>query len=194
MMLARLRPGKGWTPSGTPLKKPKGTWLKFGPWMKKPWLSSAERRENRPVGRSVDRSGSKCRPCCSPAPRGDRVRRAVVISLFGGVAEVWPLTSQTQSITQPTRKTTANLPNIVVMQVKPIDPAAPKPGVQLSDGSVDLMKAFSRVMTTKAAPKTPRLRNAPQRQKMLSASAQAMSSVRAAHRRHVKGKSGTLGK
>ena len=67
----------------------------------------------------------------------------MVISLFGGVAEVWPLTSQTQSITQPTRKTTANLPNIVVMQVKPIDPAAPKPGFQLSDGSVDLMKGFS---------------------------------------------------
>jgi hypothetical protein len=31
----------------------------------------------------------------------------------------------------------------VVIRVKPIDPAAPKPRFQLSDGSVDLMKAFS---------------------------------------------------
>jgi len=42
----------------------------------------------------------------------------------------------------PTQATTA-LPKIEVVRVKPIDPVAPKPRFQLSDGSVDLMKAFS---------------------------------------------------
>jgi hypothetical protein len=49
-------------------------------------------------------------------------------------------------------------------------------------------------MTTKVATKTPRLRNAPQRQEMLTKSAAATKQVRAAHHRHVRGKSGTLGK
>jgi hypothetical protein len=36
-----------------------------------------------------------------------------------------------------------NPPQIKVARVKPIDPAAPKLRFQLSDGSVDLMNAFS---------------------------------------------------
>ena len=68
--------------------------------------------------------------------------RGVVISLFSSVAAAWPLAAQTQSMTQPTPATTANLPKIEVVRVKPIDPAAPKPRFQLRDGSVDLMKGF----------------------------------------------------
>jgi hypothetical protein len=39
--------------------------------------------------------------------------------------------------------TTANPPQIEVVRVKPIDPAAPNLRFQLSDGSVDLMKSFT---------------------------------------------------
>jgi hypothetical protein len=53
------------------------------------------------------------------------------------------LPAAAQSTTQPTQATTAKLPQIEVVRVKPIDPAAPMLRFQLSDGSVDLMKAFS---------------------------------------------------
>ena len=39
--------------------------------------------------------------------------------------------------------TTAKPPQIEVVRVKPIDPAAPMLRFELSDGSVDLMKTFS---------------------------------------------------
>jgi hypothetical protein len=42
--------------------------------MKKPWLSSAERRENKPVGRSVDRTASLCQQAARARRRGDRVQ------------------------------------------------------------------------------------------------------------------------
>src|SRR5262245_62167347 len=45
--------------------------------------------------------------------------------------------------TPPTQTTTVNPPQLKVVRVKPIDPAVPKLRFQLSDGSVDLMKAFS---------------------------------------------------
>jgi hypothetical protein len=38
---------------GITLKKRKDTWLKFGSCIKKPWMSSAERRENKPVWASA---------------------------------------------------------------------------------------------------------------------------------------------
>ena len=43
----------------------------------------------------------------------------------------------------PTQPTTVNPLQIKVVRVKPIDPMSPKLRFQLSDSSVDLMKAFS---------------------------------------------------
>jgi hypothetical protein len=65
------------------------------------------------------------------------------ITLFCGAAVAWPLATHAQSTTQPTQATIANLRQIEMVRVKPIDPAAPRPRFQLSDGSVDLMKSFS---------------------------------------------------
>jgi hypothetical protein len=70
------------------------------------------------------------------------VKRRVIICLFGSVAAAWPLVAHAQSTTQPTQATTANLPKIEVVRVKPIDPEAPRPRFQLGDDSVDLMKGF----------------------------------------------------
>ena len=66
-----------------------------------------------------------------------------MITLLGGAAAAGPLVAAAQLTTPPTQATTVNPLQIKVVRVKPIDPMSPKPRFQLSDGSVDLMKAFS---------------------------------------------------
>jgi hypothetical protein len=68
--------------------------------------------------------------------------RRRVIGLVGGAA-AWPLATHAQSTTQPTQATIANLRQIEMVRVRPIDPASPRLRFQLGDGSVDLTKSFS---------------------------------------------------
>src|SRR6516165_2827322 len=69
-------------------------------------------------------------------------RKFLATLIVGGTATAWPLAAVAESTTQPIQATTANPPQIEVVRVKPIDPAAPKLRFQLSDESVDLMKSF----------------------------------------------------
>jgi hypothetical protein len=61
------------------------------------------------------------------------------IAMQGGVAVAWLLVAAAQSTTQPSHRDSEN----PVVAREAFDPAAPKLRFQLSDGSVDLMKALS---------------------------------------------------
>ena len=71
------------------------------------------------------------------------IERRKFLATLGGAAATWPLAAVAESMTHPIQATTANPPQIEVVRVSPIDPAAPKLRFQLSDGSVDLMKSRS---------------------------------------------------
>ena len=69
--------------------------------------------------------------------------RREFMSLLGGATVVWAVSAAAQLTTPLTQATTVNPPQIKVVRVKPIDSGGPKLRLQLSDSSVDLMKAFS---------------------------------------------------
>jgi hypothetical protein len=73
------------------------------------------------------------------------MRRAFIL-LFASLAAASPLAARAQQppVMQPTEAMRASLPRIEVVRVKRIDPAVPQLlRFQLSQGSVDLIKAFS---------------------------------------------------
>jgi hypothetical protein len=70
------------------------------------------------------------------------MRRRQFIALLGCAAAAWPLAAQPEEAAR-LQATTASLPNVEVLRVKRLDPAAPTIQFRLSDGVVDLMNGFS---------------------------------------------------
>ena len=71
------------------------------------------------------------------------MKRRVFINLVGSVAAPLAAHAQAPATAQQTQAMTANLPQIEVVRVKRIDPAAPNFRFRLGDGLIDLMKDFS---------------------------------------------------
>jgi hypothetical protein len=74
------------------------------------------------------------------------MNRPSYVVLLASVVAASPLAAPAQEPTmmqQPPQAMGGNLPQIDVVRVQRIDPAAPKFQFRLSDGVVDLMKAFS---------------------------------------------------
>jgi hypothetical protein len=71
------------------------------------------------------------------------MKRREFMCLFGAMAAAWPIAAYGQeSATMPaTSGTSANLPQIEVARVKPVDQVVPN--VRLSDDVIDLTTAFS---------------------------------------------------
>ena len=71
------------------------------------------------------------------------MRRREFICLFGAMAAAWSIAAYAQeSATMPaTSGTTASLPQIELVRVRPVDQVPPH--VRLSDNLIDLMEDFS---------------------------------------------------